>query len=109
MGISSGAQTPYHLEGLSIADVAAGIRGFYQDRKSQEELSMDVPTIDGDSNNIMKVVGGGASSTKSAAVATYFVRWKETGIKVHPMVDYLSFTNGNGDVKNGTSNIIRWD
>ena len=86
MGISSGAQTLYHLEGLSIADVAAGMRGLYNDRKTQEELSMDMPTIDGDSNNILKVVGG-ASNTKSAAVAMYFSKWKETGITVHPMVD----------------------
>ena len=87
MGISSGAQTLYHLEGLSIADVAACIRGLYQDRKTLEELSMDMPTIDGDSNNILKVVGGGVTTTKSAAVASYFVKWKETGIIVHPMVD----------------------
>ena len=87
MGISGGADALYHLEGLLIADVAAGIRGMYEDRKAKEELNMDMATIDGDSNNILKVVGNGKTTTKSAAVAMYFLRWRDTGITVHPMVD----------------------
>ena len=80
MGITGGADALYHLDGLLVADVAVGIRGLYEDRKAKEELNMDMATIDGDSNNILKVVGNGKTTTKSAAVAVYFLKWRDTGI-----------------------------
>lgn len=87
MGISKGADALYHLHGLTMTDVAAGVRGLYADRLAAgDKLNMDMATIDGDANNILKVVGG-KSTTKSAAVAEYFLKWKDTGIKVHPVVD----------------------
>ncbi len=49
---------------------------------------MELPTIDGDSNNILRTVSSNSRGrTCSADVAAYYIRFKGKGIIVHPMVD----------------------
>lgn len=86
MGVSAGANTLYHLTGLSRSDCAAVLRGIYEERRSANELKMSQPTIDGDSNNICYLAAR-YSSNKSMAVGMFYREWANCGLQITPVVD----------------------
>ena len=86
MGATKGSHTLYHLNNLTLADIAAMTRGLFNEMRGLLGLNMSMPTIDGDSNNICQTVAR-KSDTKSSAVAEFYCRWSHGGIQVVPVVD----------------------
>ena len=86
MGATKGSHTLYHLNNLTLADIAAMTRGLFNEMRGLLGLKMSMPTIDGDSNNICQTVAR-KSDTKSSAVAEFYCRWSHGGIQVVPVVD----------------------
>ena len=88
MGVTKGSDTLYHATHLTRADLGRIIRGQWEERRASKEpgFIMEMPTIDGDSNNICHVVAR-KSEIKSVAVAEFYKHWSSCGIKVVPIVD----------------------
>ena len=86
MGASKGSDTLYHMKQLTRADIAAIARGLFHELKSASDITMSMPTIDGDSNNICQTIAR-KSGTKSVAVAEFYNEWSHCGIQVVPVVD----------------------
>ena len=86
MGASKGSDTLYHIKNLTRADIAAIIRGVFDERRGASDINMSMPTIDGDSNNICQTIAR-KSDTKSVTVAEFYNDWSHCGIQVVPVVD----------------------
>jgi hypothetical protein len=90
MGVQKGADTLYHLENLTRADIAAIARGWHSAMRdaNNSDFDMDMPMVDCDSHNLCHVVASKRTAdTKSGAVAQFYVEWSLCGIVIAPFVD----------------------
>ena len=88
MGVNKGAGTLYHLSFLTMADVAAIVCGIYQYQESVHNgLTVSMPIITRDSNNICHRVGGQSDMKSFAVGGQFYHNWAHCGIEVVPVVE----------------------